>query len=579
MNDEVLFELFDLVNTPIFMHRAGKIIYANQALRDLSGFSGAELLDQDFYRTGYGEWAAVLKDRGERRLRGEVLPNVYEFRLNTKSGQECWVELMASRLNLQGSPTVFCSLHDLTDRKRAEVAHKTARQFLAQVVDSDPVATFVIDTQHRVTHWNNACALFSKTPAAQLLGTTGHRRVFFGRERDTLADLVLDARRTDEILAHYPNDEIRLVKRGDQTVIEGEGFLAGFGDAADGAWVIFTAVLLRDGDGKVVGAVEKLQDITRHRRAEDELRQYHTQLEHLVHERTSQLDQANQRLAADLSELTELNARLTQTQQQLHQSEKMASIGQLAAGVAHEINNPIGYVFSNISTLDNYLKDLLSLLALYEKAGGVDAEEIHRERQRIDVDFLKEDIPLLMQESKEGIGRVNKIVQDLKDFSRVDSSPEFQWADLHQGIDSTLNVVNNEIKYKADVIREYGKLPEVECLPSQLNQVFLNLLVNAAHAMGEKRGVITIRSGVQGDQVWLEFADNGCGMSEDVQKKIFDPFFTTKPIGKGTGLGLSLSYGIIQKHRGTLAVASGLGVGTTFRIELPIRHPSEEDRA
>ena len=207
------------------------------------------------------------------------------------------------------------------------------------------------------------------------------------------------------------------------------------------------------------------------------------------------------------------------------------------------------------------------------------AAAVQAKRQEVDLEFLKEDIPMLMHESREGITRVKKIVQDLKDFSHVDSTLEWQWVNLHNGIDSTLNVVNNEIKYKADVVKEYGDLPEVECLPSQLNQVFMNLMVNSAHAMGEERGKITVRTGCMGElkgSVWLEFSDNGSGIPEDIQARIFDPFFTTKPVGKGTGLGLSLSYGIIQKHNGTISVKSKPGEGTTFRIELPVKHVETE---
>ncbi|MDP2769169.1 MAG: ATP-binding protein, partial [Giesbergeria sp.] len=263
---------------------------------------------------------------------------------------------------------------------------------------------------------------------------------------------------------------------------------------------------------------------------------------------------------------------LTQAQAQLAQSEKLASIGQLAAGVAHEINNPIGYVHSNIGSLRNYLDDLLALLTAYEKLPST--ADIDALRKKMDVEFLREDIPSLISESQEGITRVKKIVQDLKDFSRVDSSQEWQTADLHHGIDSTLNIVNNEIKYKADVVKEYGVLPPVECLPSQLNQVFMNLLVNAAHAMDQERGCITIRTGTAGDWAWLEFADDGGGIPQEIQQKIFDPFFTTKAVGKGTGLGLSLTYGIIQKHHGRITVQSQVGKGTVFRIELPIAQPA-----
>lgn len=314
------------------------------------------------------------------------------------------------------------------------------------------------------------------------------------------------------------------------------------------------------------------------------------ELEQLVAKRTSQLAQAKERLEQDIDrreaaeaelmrrnrELTELNAKLSKAQEQLMQSEKLASIGQLAAGVAHEINNPIGYVFSNFGTLENYIGNVLEMLQAYEAAeASIESElvvaSLHAVRQRIDLDFLKQDIRALMAESKEGIVRVRKIVQDLKDFSRVEADQEWHWTNLHQGIDSTLNIVSNEVKYKADVIKEYGTIPDIECLPSQINQVIMNIVVNAAHAITGPRGRITIRTHVEGDHVCLTISDTGAGIPREIQSRIFDPFFTTKPIGSGTGLGLSLSYGIIQKHNGRIEVDSEPGQGTTFRIMLPVR--------
>ena len=280
--------------------------------------------------------------------------------------------------------------------------------------------------------------------------------------------------------------------------------------------------------------------------------------------------------------LKEVNGKLSETQDKLVQSEKLASIGQLAAGVAHEINNPIGYIFSNFGTLEKYLADLFEMLAGYEAAeaemaGAPSAAKLKALRERIELDFLKEDIPTLMAESKEGITRVRKIVQDLKDFSRVDAHQEWVWANLHQGIDSTLNIVNNEIKYKAEVVKDYGTLPDVYCLPSELNQVFMNLLVNAAHAITAERGLITILSGTDPDatSAWIEVSDNGGGIAKENLTRIFDPFFTTKPVGKGTGLGLSLSYGIVHKHQGQLDVRSELGCGTTFRVTVPVKGPTK----
>src|SRR3990167_8280247 len=253
----------------------------------------------------------------------------------------------------------------------------------------------------------------------------------------------------------------------------------------------------------------------------------------------------------------------------------MASIGQLAAGVAHEINNPIGFVGSNIGTLREYVQDLLDLIAAYEAhEADMDASTCHLMsslRNQIDLPYLRQDIPKLVSESIDGIERVRKIVQDLKDFSHVDEA-QWQWADLRSGLDSTLNIVQNEIKYVAEVVKQYGDIPNVECMPSQLNQVFMNLLVNAAHAMHDRHGKITVTVGMASTEaVFVEVSDEGHGIAPENLKRIFDPFFTTKAVGKGTGLGLSLSYGIVQKHHGRIEVQSEQGRGTTFRITLPVR--------
>ena len=280
--------------------------------------------------------------------------------------------------------------------------------------------------------------------------------------------------------------------------------------------------------------------------------------------------------AARIQALSDLNKQLEQAQGQLLQSEKLASIGQLAAGVAHEINNPIGFVYSNLGTLQRYLTDLLSLVQHYESAeAGIGDPAVRAGLQalkkKLDLEFLREDAAALMDESRDGITRVKDIVQNLKDFSHADAGDEWQWASLQQGLDSTLNIVLNELKYKCEVKKEYADIPDIECLPSQLNQVFMNMMVNAGHAI-EAHGLLTLRTGADGDQVWVEFEDNGKGIAPEHLKRIFDPFFTTKPVGKGTGLGLSLSYSIIQKHHGRIEVDSVLGRGTRFRVWLPVRH-------
>ncbi|MBV5337284.1 MAG: HAMP domain-containing protein, partial [Deltaproteobacteria bacterium] len=259
-----------------------------------------------------------------------------------------------------------------------------------------------------------------------------------------------------------------------------------------------------------------------------------------------------------LDEVQRNEQELKEAQVQVLQSEKLASVGQLAAGVAHEINNPIGFVNSNLSTLKGQVGDLLKVLEAYQRAepalaGHADIlAAIEQAKSVADLEFLREDIVALINESLEGVGRVKKIVDNLKDFSRVDSA-EWQNTNLETGLESTLNIVWNEIKYKAEVVKDYAGLPQIECIVSQLNQVFLNLLVNAVQAI-EERGTITLRTGFDENNVWVEVADTGSGISPEHLEKIFDPFFSTKPIGKGTGLGLSLAYGIIKRHHGRIEV-------------------------
>ena len=291
---------------------------------------------------------------------------------------------------------------------------------------------------------------------------------------------------------------------------------------------------------------------------------------------SDELNERNAALEREKDEQALLIARLEQAHNQLLQSEKMASIGQLAAGVAHEINNPVGYVNSNMHSLQTYVDALLALAdALQHWAPALpDPQQAQAQAllQTHDLAMLREDVTDVLRESQEGLARVKHIVQSLKDFSHPDQGV-FGMADLHAGLRSTLAIVANEVRYRADVVTEWGTLPEVECILSELNQVFMNLLVNAAQAMPkERRGTIWVRTRCVGaDAVEVEIADNGSGIPAENLGKIFDPFFTTKPVGQGTGLGLSLSYSMVQKHHGSITVESTVGSGTCFRIRLPLR--------
>jgi len=297
------------------------------------------------------------------------------------------------------------------------------------------------------------------------------------------------------------------------------------------------------------------------------------QLERTVQERTRDLEAANTALHAEIRERKQLEAQLVQT-------EKMSALGQLVAGIAHEINNPVGFVMSNLGTLQRYTESLLRLIDAYKAAepglaSPAVSADLAAQRKAVDLDYLAEDIPVLLRESLDGTVRIRQIVQDLKDFSRAESTQDWTDADLHQGIDSTINIAAAEIKYTADVVKDYSPLPLVQCLPAQINQVVMNLVVNAAHAMGPKRGTLTIRTGAGDAEAWFEVADTGKGIPSHMLHRIFDPFFTTKPVGQGTGLGLSISYGIVKRHHGRIDVRSEIDQGTTFRVTLPIRQPQE----
>ena len=278
----------------------------------------------------------------------------------------------------------------------------------------------------------------------------------------------------------------------------------------------------------------------------------------------------NKHLRQKMSEQKALNNRLVETQSQLLQAEKMVSVGLLAAGVAHEINTPLGYITSNLGALERYTGELLSLI----DALDTQTEQLAAEKARIDFDYLREDSTTLFAETRSGLERVRTIVQGLRNFSRPDDT-RWQQINLNQCLDDTLAVAGGELSPSIQVLREYADLPPMQCQPQALNQVFLNLVLNAVYAM-EGQGQLTLRSGIDGEQVWVEVRDTGQGISPTHLEHIFDPFFTTKPIGKGTGLGLSVCYGIVQKHHGRIEVSSTLGEGSVFRVLLPLSQPPAE---
>lgn len=290
-------------------------------------------------------------------------------------------------------------------------------------------------------------------------------------------------------------------------------------------------------------------------------------------------------ISTDITAQKQAEEHLREMQTQLLQQDKLATIGQLAAGVAHEINNPIGFISSNMISLGKYIEKYNRYIDLIEQeiraaSSGILPEMIQDLRRSLKLDYVMRDVTLLIDENNDGIDRVKRIVQDLRTFSRPDSSA-IGSAELNSCMDSTINIVINEIKYAAELKREYGDLPKISCNVQQINQVFMNLLINAAHAIqakGEEVGEIVIRSWSDDMNVFVSVSDTGCGIPPENFDKIFNAFYTTKEVGKGTGLGLSISSGIIRKHGGEIMLSSEVGVGSTFTIRLPIMPPQTEKR-
>ncbi|TAL46152.1 MAG: bacteriohemerythrin [Methylovulum sp.] len=415
---------------------------------------------------------------------------------------------------------------------------------------------------------------------------TNNIPVFCNRFWFTTFDLQPDTLTREQWFnAIHPDDRDKVAETYSRATKERSKFKIQYRlQSADGkiTWIFETAVPRVRKNGSFAGLMGCGMDITSQKQAEAALARSNAELEAEVEKRTQELVEINRTLEFEKNQQVLLNKQLKEAQAHLVQSEKMASIGQLAAGVAHEINNPLGYINSNLCSLKQYTKGIIDIIDIAERlsrqlpADNPDVRLLRQLQKETDVAFMKTDLPDLVDESIEGATRAKKIVQDLRDFSRIDKQ-DADFFDIEAGLDATLNLVRNELKYKADVIKGYAGLQPFECVGAQLNQVFLNLLVNAAQAI-EDFGKIYVRTGyLDSEWLWVEIEDTGKGIPEEIQSKIFDPFFTTKSIGKGTGLGLSLSYQIVQNHHGRIELDSVPEQGTKFRIYLPV-HPQQSKR-
>jgi len=528
-------ELLDAIKTHdvvCITDPCGRITDVNDHYCKVSGYSRAELIGSEHPRLSALLREATDIDPPARKLTEEGYWRG-ESRDWDRHGRPYWlVTTIVPQRDVRGKVQQYIALsQDISLLKAAHERLRQSEERLEGILASlDDVVWSATPEPLRITYLNRAAEKVYGRPIQDFFDNPGlWLDIVHGRDKQRV---------TKALSRELPNDRLEI----DYRIVRPDGEVR---------WIHDCLLVVRDPNGHPLRVDGSAVDITVHKSAEDALKRKNRELQYTY-------DQ------------------LRSMQSQLLQSEKLASVGQLAAGVAHEINNPIGYVHSNLGTLQRYVQDLLGLIQAYEAMesrlpeNDAEAAGIRRVKQSIDLEFLKSDAVALMRESLEGVGRVTKIVQDLKDFSRQGNDEDWQFADLHKGLESTLNIAHNELKYKTRVVKDFGDLPEIQCLPCQLNQVFMNLLVNAAHAI-EDRGVITIRTGRQDDQAWIEIADTGKGIAPEHVKRIFDPFFTTKPVGQGTGLGLSLSYNIVRKHNGEIRVDSTPGQGTRFRVVLPLR--------
>lgn len=455
----------------------------------------------------------------------------YDCRLQLPSGKQKWVRTIAKpQPQADGSIVWYGCLSDVSDRKEIETQLSNSLKEVADVRFALDCSSMVVVTDHRgyITYVNDKFCEISKYRRSELLGQT-HR--------------LINARH------HEP----AFFREMWQTISKGEvwqGEVKNRAKTGEYYWLDTTIVPFLDESGCPYQYVAIRNDITERKQAEMMLRHQ----------------------AADLSQALE---ELKQAQSRLVQGEKMSSLGQLVAGVAHEINNPVSFIYGNIKPANRYANSLIDLLRLYQTHFPEPPEEILEELEDLDFEFMTEDLLSLLSSMKMGAERIRQIVSSLRTFSRKDEA-EQKSVDVHQGIDSTLLILGHRLKADADrpaieIVKDYADLPPIDCYAGQLNQVFMNILGNAIDALaGAEKPQIRISTAIVDEQVEITLSDNGEGIREEARSHIFDPFFTTKPIGEGTGMGLSISYQIVtERHGGSISCESTPGEGTTFTIQIP----------
>jgi PAS domain S-box-containing protein len=528
-----------------------QIVEWNPAAEALFGYSRAEAIGQAISLVTPDEYEPALRQITAALILNSAQCQNFTHNINqnlTKDGRLLTCEWHNTRLiNADGELIGIASMAvDVSDRKRTEAQLQHQEQFLRSIYDGVDCSIFVIDVTPEkdflYNSYNNVAERWTGRTTAQIAGHTPEE--LFG-ETEGQAVRAAFLRCVD---SGAPLTEEEHLTFGDREV-----------------WLMSTFNPMWDASGRLHRIVGTAFDITR-------LKQTQVELENTLQE-------------------------LKQTQAQLVQNEKMSSLGQLVAGVAHEINNPVNFIYGNLNHANSYIEELLELIDLYHLHYPEPVLAIQQKAKDMDVEFLIEDLPKLLNSMKVGADRIQKIIASLRTFSRMDEA-EMKAVNIHDGIDSTLMILQSRIKATDQrptitVQYEYGELPLVECYAGQLNQVFMNILSNAIDALEDVVAaeritfpasgfvpIITIRTQkLEQDWVEIAIADNGFGIPENIQTRLFDPFFTTKPVGKGTGMGLSISYQIVtEKHGGRLCCQSTPGVGTEFQIQIPLRQVTTPDK-
>lgn len=435
--------------------------------------------------------------------------------------------------------SVIIIAHNITDRKNIEVAMTKNLRLLTKAIETTQVGFTITDADGVIIYTNEAEAAQHGYTVDELIGA--NIRIMAPKEISrplTEEELIAFRVNTDKSTKRWKRESVNSRKDGSHFPVQ------------------LTSDVVMDDDGTVAAIATSCEDITERKQMEEKIRRHSEHLEEEVQVRTAELS----------STLRELQ----HSQEQLVQSAKMASLGVLTAGVAHEINNPLAFVSGNIGNLEKFIRRLFGLLERYDKIESSDEvkSEIDNYKKEINYSYLASRITPLIAKTKEGTERIKKIVQDLKNFARLDIA-DLTDMNINESLDTTLELLFHEYKNRVVIVREYGDIPVLQCYAAKINQVFMNLLVNACQAI-EGEGEVKIRTSADIEKIEIAITDTGKGIPPEIRTKIFDPFFTTKPVGVGTGLGLSISYKIIKEHQGDILLDSAVGKGTTFTVRLPL---------